>query len=260
MNHLAIKHVLEEAERYTPEYSKQLGIRYKAIEQDGKQYEWPDSYMENQKLLARHGLFEDLNLDYDSEELEKAMEEADKRLERHGAATEARAIVSVIDSHRETFDLIAPPMARKLYEEFCLLAEPQPVAEPQHDHFNSTLTDEQLTTIFERLKGKYIAADSDRETWLYICKGGDLDGDFQLIKWQQSAGLLALMVDKLFSGDNRKWAKTVDCFCKEDGTRYKDKDTFSQALSRYKRLRDKGDTDGGTSIDGEDELLRLLEP
>lgn len=239
MNHLAIKHVLEEAERYTPEYSKQLGIRYEAIEQDGKQYEWPDSYMENQKLLARHGLFEDLNLDYDSEELEKAMEEADKRLERHSAATEARAIVSVIDSHRETFDLIAPPMARKLYEEFCLLAEPQPVAEPQHgdtnNHFNSQFTDEELKTLFERLEGCEIDTDSRLEDWVYVCRGGDKPSGHSALKWLKTAALLAVLCDTLFkdTDTDRVWVIAANCFCNSKGGQYNSA-TFPQSLSRGK--------------------------
>lgn len=258
MNHLAIKHVLEEAERYTPEYSKQLGIRYEAIEQDGKQYEWPDSYMENQKLLARYGLFEDLNLDYDSEELEKAMEEADKRLERHGAATEARAIVSVIDSHRETFDLIAPPIARKLYEEFCLLAEPQPVAEPQQEpketprHYNNALPDEDLQTIFEMLKSNgYFGDDSDVKTWLYVCKGGNLDGDFQPLRWLKSGALLAVMCDTLFDNNRENiWEIAIICFKNKQMGYFKVR-TLSQQLARHNNKV-------YSDIKGADKLLQLL--
>lgn len=253
MNHLAIKHVLEEAERYASEFREQLEIKYKAIEQRGKQFEWLDDIIENEKVLARHGLFKDLNLDYDSEELEKAMEEADKRLVRPGAATEARAIVSVIDSHRETFDLIAPPMARKLYEEFCLLAEPQPAAEPQrgdtNNHFNSILPDERLTTIFKRLKGEYLADDSDLASWLYIWKGGDLNGGFKPLEWLKTAGLLAVLCTELASVKDNKWKIANVCFT--IAGKPVNSNTLKNAISRH--------NGEWRQIRGREELLSLLQ-
>ena len=125
MNHLSISRVLQEAEKIT--FIVQMGEVYEAIEQEGKQNgRLADDIITN-KLEARFILLteDEDNIeiyDFYRDELENKMEEADKRLERHGEAREARKIVSVISDHKNTFEALATIRARELYEEFCLLA------------------------------------------------------------------------------------------------------------------------------------------
>lgn len=128
-------------------------------------------------------------------------------------------------------------------------------------HYNSTMKDEDLTNIFEHLKNNgYVNASSDLGMWLYICKGGNLNGDFIPIQWLKTTALLALMCDTLFMDtDNDKiWEIAIFCFCKKNGERYS-ANSLSQALSRH----DKGSKDNGNNMDkhtikGADALSKLL--
>ena len=128
--------------------------------------------------------------------------------------------------------------------------KPQPAATPQrgdtNNHFNSQFTDEELKTLFERLKGCEIDTDSRLEDWLYVCRGGDKPSGHSALKWLKTAALLAKLCDTLFkdTDTNRVWVIAANCFCKSDGGQYNSA-TFPQSLSR------------GT-ISGKDALLEKL--
>lgn len=115
-----------------------------------------------------------------------------------------------------------------------------------NNHFNSQFKDEELKTLFERLKGCEIDTDSRLEDWVYVCRGGNKPSGHSALKWLKTAALLAVLCDTLFkdTDTDRVWVIAANCFCKSDGGQYNSA-TFPQSLSR------------GT-ISGKDDLLEKL--
>lgn len=86
-------------------------------------------------------------------------------------------------------------------------------------HFNSSYKKEQLQVVFERLKEfKYLHADSDLETWLYVCAGYGNSGQIKPLNWVKDQDLLAVLVDTLFSDSNSSnlWVISKNVFTVKD--------------------------------------------
>lgn len=97
--------------------------------------------------------------------------------------------------------------------------EPQLNNEKLPFHFNSSYKKEQLQVVFERLKEfKYLHADSDLETWLYVCAGYGNSGQIKPLNWVKDQDLLAVLVDTLFSDSNSSnlWVISKNVFTVKD--------------------------------------------
>ena len=130
----------------------------------------------------------------------------------------------------------------------------KPQQEPKETprHYNNALPDEDLQAIFEMLKNNgYFGDDSDVKTWLYVCKGGNLDGDFQPLRWLKSGALLAVMCDTLFDNNRENiWEIAIICFKNKQMGDFKVR-TLSQQLARHNNKL-------YSDIKGADKLLQLL--
>ncbi len=86
--------------------------------------------------------------------------------------------------------------------------------------FQSSLTDEQIQILFEKLKGKYIDKNTDESHFKAIFKPDPLPYDFiPIIKTKQFTDtLLAYFISELFQKENQSdyWSISLNCFDKAE--------------------------------------------
>lgn len=242
MIHEVINEILENAEPYTCKFRERLEAIYKEIEQAAKQFGWQETASQTavlvneeqvewrsetleqqQKTLARLDLFGKWGLDYDGEKLLEAMEDAYKCLDSYGGTAEAKEIVSVIDDHRETFELIAPEKARELYKRFSKKVTPQQNSTTGTDtnsHFNQQYETESLRNVFSALKNENLLSEKYNSTddWLFVHTGTPGPAHRSLV-WLGSVSALADLINLMYSKNTEhrhKWAVTANCFVVEN--------------------------------------------
>ena len=87
-------------------------------------------------------------------------------------------------------------------------------------HFNSSQSSEQLTKIFQDLKGGgFFDNTAQLDIWLYVCGVADLYTEFKPLNWVADKQLLGVLVTKLFENDKRHyWEVTKRVFVVGGGT------------------------------------------
>lgn len=87
--------------------------------------------------------------------------------------------------------------------------------QPLTIHFNSTIDDDTLLIKLEALTAadnrgnRYLAADTTKEAWLYVCKGTPANAPVYPLNWLASQNELALLVETLFG---TYWETAKACF------------------------------------------------
>lgn len=96
-----------------------------------------------------------------------------------------------------------------------------PTPQPLTRHYNSTLTDEQLTRIFSTLTDNgYLAADSVLWGWLWICTGRGEKVATEPLKWIGRQNTLAEFANWICGSNNTTdWETTAACFVLSTGSK-----------------------------------------
>ncbi|GHV56567.1 hypothetical protein FACS1894182_03370 [Bacteroidia bacterium] len=109
---------------------------------------------------------------------------------------------------------------------------------PQPTHFNRHFTTDEQKKLFEGLtKGGFLPKDADYRHFCYVFGGTAIlnnEKPFEPLIWGKSVGLLAYMIDTLFSDTDgtNLWETTTKCFVWK--SKEPNKDSMKNKVSKYK--------------------------
>ncbi|GHT00776.1 hypothetical protein AGMMS50276_27410 [Synergistales bacterium] len=109
---------------------------------------------------------------------------------------------------------------------------------PQPTHFNRHFTTDEQKKLFEGLtKGGFLPKDADYRHFCYVFGGTAIlnnEKPFEPLIWGKSVGLLAYMIDTLFSDTDgtNLWETTEKCFVWKE--KAPNKDSMKNTVSKYK--------------------------
>jgi|GEM_PF-3486518 len=111
--------------------------------------------------------------------------------------------------------------------------------QPMTRHYNSTLTDEQLTSVFNTLtNGGYLADESDLKGWLWICTGKGESVPTEPLKWIGRQNTLAEFAAWICGAKNpTDWETTAACFILSNGGKPNIKAIKQHKISETKKTK-----------------------